>query len=154
MGLDIIPIIKLGLTTRLSIEILNRATVSRCLWVSHRVSLNGILVFLGDEPPHHSNSALASHYPTAKMGDFGLAIVTGPADTDNPRKYRRAGTPGYRAPVRLKLPSSPRSKLTYPPTRNKRPNTRGTSNRTGWRANTTKSSGGPTCGRSAWSCTN
>ncbi len=107
MGLDFIPIIKLGLTTRLSIEILNRATVSRYLWVAHRALLNGKLVFLGDEPPHHANSVLASHYPTAKMGDFGLAIVTGPADTDNPRKYRRAGTPGYRAPVRLNFFPAP-----------------------------------------------
>ncbi|KAI4116391.1 MAG: hypothetical protein LQ345_003177 [Seirophora villosa] len=36
-------------------------------------------------------------YPTAKLGDFGLAIATGPGDANNPRQYRAAGTPGYMA---------------------------------------------------------
>jgi len=119
-GLDITSIRKLGLTMRSSIETSSRATVSCLLAGVPNVLLNGILVFLGEEPPPHPNSVLASHYPTAKIGDYGLAIVTGPTDPDNPRKYRRAGTPGYKAPVRLPSPSTTQPKLTYP-----RPGTRG-----------------------------
>ncbi|KAL8676114.1 MAG: hypothetical protein Q9186_007337 [Xanthomendoza sp. 1 TL-2023] len=37
-------------------------------------------------------------YPTAKLGDFGLAIATGEDDDQNPLRLREIGTPGYRAP--------------------------------------------------------
>jgi len=35
----------------------------------------------------------------AKVGDFGLAVVTYPDDNDNPLAFRRSGTRGYLAPV-------------------------------------------------------
>lgn len=46
------------------------------------------------------------NYPTAKLGDFGLAIATGDEDElYNPRHLRESGTPGYKAPVRMIDPS-------------------------------------------------
>lgn len=40
-------------------------------------------------------------YPTARLGDFGIAIYTAPGDTANPRKYKGDGTPGYKALVSI-----------------------------------------------------
>jgi serine/threonine protein kinase len=59
-------------------------------------------VFLGYERP--SNDAqdetfLASNYPTIKVGDFGLAVITGPGDADNPTGLWATGTPDYMPPV-------------------------------------------------------
>ncbi|KAL8957775.1 MAG: hypothetical protein Q9193_005040, partial [Seirophora villosa] len=52
-------------------------------------------VFLGN--PRTWDEGGIEIYPTAKLGDFGLAIATGPGDANNPRRYRAAGTPGYMA---------------------------------------------------------
>ncbi|KAI4116315.1 MAG: hypothetical protein LQ338_007735, partial [Usnochroma carphineum] len=52
-------------------------------------------VFLGDYGEWFDGD-MAS-YPTAKLGDFGIAVLTGPSDPRNPRNYRGDGTPGYRA---------------------------------------------------------
>lgn len=38
-------------------------------------------------------------YPTARLGDFGLALITGEEDSNNPAKFKGIGTPGYKAPV-------------------------------------------------------
>ena len=59
-------------------------------------------VFLGYERP--SNEArdeifLVSNYPTIKVGDFGLAVITGPEDADNPAGLWAAGTQDYMPPV-------------------------------------------------------
>ncbi len=40
-------------------------------------------------------------YPVTKLGDWGLARQTHANDPDNPSILRRAGTPGYRAPVSI-----------------------------------------------------
>lgn len=45
------------------------------------------------------------NYPAVKMGDFGLAVITGRFDEWNPRMYRSHGTPGYIPPVRCSHPS-------------------------------------------------
>lgn len=50
---------------------------------------------LDDKPYHFSN------YPTIKVGDFGLAQLSGPNDMRNPVRFRWCGTTGYRPPVRL-----------------------------------------------------
>lgn len=42
-------------------------------------------------------------YPTARLGDFGLALITGEEDSDNPKKFKGIGTMGYRAPVGVAL---------------------------------------------------
>ncbi|KAL8824454.1 MAG: hypothetical protein Q9170_008146, partial [Blastenia crenularia] len=42
-------------------------------------------------------------YPSARLGDFGIAIVTGVNDPDNPSLYKGRGTMGYKAPEQ-KLP--------------------------------------------------
>jgi serine/threonine protein kinase len=42
--------------------------------------------------------ALFTHYPTMKMGDFGLSEITHSMDELNPRVYRK-GTPDYLPPV-------------------------------------------------------
>lgn len=39
------------------------------------------------------------NYPAIKMGDFGLAVITGPFDVWNPKIYKNRGTPGYIPPV-------------------------------------------------------
>lgn len=48
-----------------------------------------------DEMPAHF-----SNYPVAKMMDFGLARLTGPADLYNPIGYWSLATAGYKPPVR------------------------------------------------------
>lgn len=45
------------------------------------------------------------NYPTIKMGDFGLAAITGWFDESNPRMYSNHGTPGYIPPVSHSYPS-------------------------------------------------
>lgn len=41
-------------------------------------------------------------YPTARLGDFGLAIPTGEEDMHhNPYELKELGTYGYKAPVRM-----------------------------------------------------
>lgn len=42
-------------------------------------------------------------YPTAKLGDWGLARLTHANDPDNPSNLRKAGTPGYKPPVSVIL---------------------------------------------------
>lgn len=42
---------------------------------------------------------LFANYPTIKVGDFGLAELTGEDDEGNPTLYRRKGTEGYQPPV-------------------------------------------------------
>ncbi|KAI9693230.1 MAG: hypothetical protein M1822_005226 [Bathelium mastoideum] len=44
------------------------------------------------------------HYPAPKLGDFGLAIFTGPEDNNNPVQYLGPGTPGWMAPEQLGSP--------------------------------------------------
>ncbi|KAI9877553.1 MAG: hypothetical protein M1830_003601, partial [Pleopsidium flavum] len=55
-------------------------------------------IFLGDETTPGSSTIRASHYPTAKIGDFGLAVITFPDDENNPLAFRGSGTRGYLAP--------------------------------------------------------
>lgn len=40
-------------------------------------------------------------YPTVKLGDYGLAVETLPADTRNPDDFTGAGTPSYQAPEQI-----------------------------------------------------
>ncbi|KAI4139174.1 MAG: hypothetical protein LQ341_004317 [Variospora aurantia] len=44
-------------------------------------------------------------YPTARLGDFGLALITGEKDPNNPAKFKGIGTPGYKAPEQ-KIPKA------------------------------------------------
>ncbi|KAL8965497.1 MAG: hypothetical protein Q9197_006486 [Variospora fuerteventurae] len=44
-------------------------------------------------------------YPTATLGDFGLALITGEKDSNNPAKFKGIGTPGYKAPEQ-KIPKA------------------------------------------------
>ena len=53
------------------------------------------LVFLGVENPEKG----FPFYPVAKLGDFGLAIMTNKHDEHNPHGWVGAGTLGYLAPV-------------------------------------------------------
>ncbi|KAL8894982.1 MAG: hypothetical protein Q9207_008347 [Kuettlingeria erythrocarpa] len=54
------------------------------------------IVFLAAERPYHEDGTPI--YPTAKLGDFGLTIITGDNDPQNPSRLRGHGTPGYKAP--------------------------------------------------------
>ncbi|KAI4095123.1 MAG: hypothetical protein LQ344_001774 [Seirophora lacunosa] len=49
-------------------------------------------------------------YPTARLGDFGLALITGEEDSNNPKKFKGIGTMGYRAPEQ-KPPKSRQAQL-------------------------------------------
>lgn len=42
-----------------------------------------------------------SDYPGIKLGDFGLAVITGSNDPRNPRELWGVGTVGYMPPVSL-----------------------------------------------------
>lgn len=57
---------------------------------------NSLLVFLGNEGSYFSAFPF---YPTAKVGDFGLAERTNGMDPNNPRGLQGAGTRAYMAPV-------------------------------------------------------
>ena len=52
-------------------------------------------VFLGYEDASKS----FPFYPVAKLGDFGLAVMTNRDDPKNPATYKHWGTKGYKAPV-------------------------------------------------------
>lgn len=58
---------------------------------------NASIVLLSDE----TKKGPFAFYPTAKIGDFGMAIDTHRGDTWNPDSYTRAGTKGYHAPVSI-----------------------------------------------------
>ncbi|KAL8672009.1 MAG: hypothetical protein Q9168_003514 [Polycauliona sp. 1 TL-2023] len=53
-------------------------------------------IFLAD-PQRYDDGGIPI-YPTAKLGDFGLAIITGEDDPHNPWALKRFGTHGYQAP--------------------------------------------------------
>lgn len=46
-------------------------------------------------------TATFTNYPVVKLADFGLAMLTGKDDKDNPRLHRYIGTPDYRPPVSI-----------------------------------------------------
>ena len=52
-------------------------------------------VFLGYEDASKS----FPFYPVAKLGDFGIAVMTNRDDPKNPATYKHWGTVGYKAPV-------------------------------------------------------
>ena len=54
-----------------------------------------LLVFLGKENAEKGYP----FYPVAKLGDYGIAVMTNDNDPYNPHAYRGPGTPGYYAPV-------------------------------------------------------
>jgi serine/threonine protein kinase len=59
-------------------------------------------VFLGYERPSNETRGepiLVNNYPTIKVGDFGLAVITGAEDADNPSALWATGTPDYMPPV-------------------------------------------------------
>jgi serine/threonine protein kinase len=59
-------------------------------------------VFLGYERSSNVTSNATIHtsmYPTIKVGDFGLAAITGPEDIDNPTSLWGIGTQDYMPPV-------------------------------------------------------
>ncbi|KAK0509162.1 hypothetical protein JMJ35_008533 [Cladonia borealis] len=56
-------------------------------------------IFLGGENKHTG----LPFYPTAKMGDFGLAIETNISDPQNPHDYAGCGTANYMAPEQQPL---------------------------------------------------
>ena len=58
-------------------------------------------VFLGYE---NANKGFP-FYPVAKLGDFGMAVMTNRDDPKNPARYKRWGTEGYRAPVSVQDPA-------------------------------------------------
>lgn len=66
---------------------------------TRRSILNRDIVFLAAERPYHEDGTPI--YPTAKLGDFGLTIITGDNDPRNPAQLKGHGTPGYKAPVRM-----------------------------------------------------
>ncbi|KAL8924291.1 MAG: hypothetical protein Q9208_004072 [Pyrenodesmia sp. 3 TL-2023] len=53
-------------------------------------------IFLAAPRPYREDGTPI--YPTAKLGDFGLTIITGDNDPRNPAQLRGHGTPGYKAP--------------------------------------------------------
>jgi serine/threonine protein kinase len=61
-------------------------------------------VFLGYERQSNTTSIEtihASRYPTIKLGDLGLAVITGPDDDDNPHSLWGTGTEDWKPPVSL-----------------------------------------------------
>ncbi|KAL8801927.1 MAG: hypothetical protein Q9200_006772 [Gallowayella weberi] len=62
---------------------------------------NGLQVFLAAPKGYDADGT--PMYPTAKLGDFGLATVTGEDDIlYNPQRLRAIGTAGYRAPEQMR----------------------------------------------------
>lgn len=54
-------------------------------------------IFLSD--PVDEEDYDFSNFPTVKMADFGVAKLTSPDDSQNPKDYRGLGTKGYHPPV-------------------------------------------------------
>ena len=75
-------------------EILSLVTVSFLATVYNRVTLIATQSFLGNEM-----SSPFPTYPTAKLGAFGLAVMTNADNRGNPEAFQGAGTKMYMAPV-------------------------------------------------------
>src|SRR5665213_466255 len=56
-------------------------------------------IVLGYAPDLKDRDDATSNYPVIKMVDFRLADLTNAEDGNNPRRYKRCGTKGFRTPV-------------------------------------------------------
>jgi len=65
---------------------------------------NAFLGLRPDSAPGRDNWAA---YPTIKLGDYGLAVVTSPTDARNPGIFVDAGTPRYHAPEQVSERGNP-----------------------------------------------
>lgn len=96
-------------TNSMTIESVSIATSSPPMVRRHKLhsphppKLTLIAVFLA-KPRAWDDEQGIEIYPTAKLGDFGLVIFTGPKDRENPSQYIGVGTSDYMA-----LVSHPRS---------------------------------------------